>query len=208
MQKQKHGFLLFICSLIPGAGEMYMGLFKQGLSIMTLFLAIIAAASSFNTEFLVIFLPVIWFYSFFHVHNLKELPEEEFYATEDNYILHLDQVFRGFENVSSKHVKIAAIILIVFGCSVLWNGFRDMLYWILPGALGQFVQSVMYQIPSIIIGLLIIVAGYQILTGKVKAFQKSSEKQEQQYEPNKNPESINTDRISETPSSPDTEEHN
>ena len=30
MQKQKKGFLLFISSLIPGAGEMYMGLnFKK-----------------------------------------------------------------------------------------------------------------------------------------------------------------------------------
>mgnify|MGYP000143409302 FL=1 len=37
MQKQKRGFLLFISSLIPGAGEMYMGFFKQGISIMTLF---------------------------------------------------------------------------------------------------------------------------------------------------------------------------
>ena len=35
MQKQKKGFLLFISSLIPGAGEMYMGFFKQGISIMT-----------------------------------------------------------------------------------------------------------------------------------------------------------------------------
>lgn len=37
MPKQKRGFLLFICSLIPGAGEMYLGFFKQGISIMTLF---------------------------------------------------------------------------------------------------------------------------------------------------------------------------
>ena len=44
MQKQKKGFLLFISSLIPGAGEMYMGFFKQGISIMTLFWAIIAIA--------------------------------------------------------------------------------------------------------------------------------------------------------------------
>ena len=34
MQKQKKGFLLFISSLIPGAGEMYMGFFKQGISIL------------------------------------------------------------------------------------------------------------------------------------------------------------------------------
>ena len=48
MQKQKKGFLLFISSLIPGAGEMYMGFFKQGISIMTLFWAIIAIAGGLN----------------------------------------------------------------------------------------------------------------------------------------------------------------
>ena len=30
MTKQKKGLLLFLCSLVPGAGEMYMGFFKQG----------------------------------------------------------------------------------------------------------------------------------------------------------------------------------
>lgn len=55
MQKQKKGFLLFISSLIPGAGEMYMGFFKQGISIMTLFWAIIAIAGELNISSLVIF---------------------------------------------------------------------------------------------------------------------------------------------------------
>lgn len=55
MQKQKKGFLLFISSLIPGAGEMYMGFFKQGISIMTLFWAIIAIAGGLNISSLVIF---------------------------------------------------------------------------------------------------------------------------------------------------------
>ena len=94
MQKQKRGFLLFISSLIPGAGEMYMGFFKQGISIMTLFWAIIAIAGGLNISSLVIFLPVLWFYSFFHVHNLKELPEEEFYAIEDTIFCILTVYFR------------------------------------------------------------------------------------------------------------------
>ena len=34
MKKQKHGFWVFIFSLIPGAGEMYMGFKKQGISIV------------------------------------------------------------------------------------------------------------------------------------------------------------------------------
>lgn len=179
MSKQKRGFLLFICSLIPGAGEMYLGFFKQGISIMTLFWAIVAIAGGFSAEFLVIFLPVIWFYSFFHVHNLKELPEEEFYAIEDSYIFHLDQIFSGFHNTSSRQLKAASVLLIVFGAAIVWNGVSDLLYWILPDFLGGLVQSIMYQIPSIVIGLLIILAGYQILTGKVRSFQKQPEEQEE-----------------------------
>ena len=88
MKKQKHGFWVFIFSLIPGAGEMYMGFKKQGLSIMLLFWGAIALASITGLGWLAMFLPVIWFYSFFNVHNLKSLSEEEFYSVEDNYILH------------------------------------------------------------------------------------------------------------------------
>ena len=114
MQKQKKGFLLFISSLIPGAGEMYMGFFKQGISIMTLFWAIIAIAGGLNISSLVIFLPVLWFYSFFHVHNLKELPEEEFYAIEDNYILHLDRIF---QICSSGFYQILWLLLYRISCT-------------------------------------------------------------------------------------------
>ena len=136
MQKQKKGFLLFISSLIPGAGEMYMGFFKQGISIMTLFWAIIAIAGGLNISSLVIFLPVLWFYSFFHVHNLKELPEEEFYAIEDNYILHLDRIFQNNIRLSQKHIKIAAILLIVFGVAgmvsvICSSGFYQILWLLL-----------------------------------------------------------------------------
>lgn len=164
MQKQKKGFLLFICSLIPGAGEMYMGFFKQGISIMTLFWAIIAIAGGLNISSLVIFLPVIWFYGFFHVHNLKSLPEEEFYSIEDNYILHLDRVLQSMDKVTPKYIRIVAIFVIIFGVAILWNGCRDLLYWILPGYLGELIENIMYQIPSILIGVLFIIAGYQLLT--------------------------------------------
>ena len=46
MQKQKRGFWLFIFSLIPGAGEMYMGFKKQGISIMFLFWGVFAIGAA------------------------------------------------------------------------------------------------------------------------------------------------------------------
>ena len=57
MKKQKHGFWVFIFSLIPGAGEMYMGFKKQGISIMLLFWGAIALASITGLGWLAMFLP-------------------------------------------------------------------------------------------------------------------------------------------------------
>ena len=91
MTKQKHGFLLFLASLIPGAGEMYMGFRKQGVSIMLLFWGVLAFGSITGIGWLIFFLPILWLYSFFNVHNLKSLSEDDFYSVEDTYILHLDQ---------------------------------------------------------------------------------------------------------------------
>ena len=59
MKKQKHGFWVFIFSLIPGAGEMYMGFKKQGISIMLLFWGTIALASITGLEISVIH-PVVY----------------------------------------------------------------------------------------------------------------------------------------------------
>ena len=76
MTKQKKGFWLFIFSLIPGAGEMYMGFQKQGLSIMTVFWGCIALSAGTGIGWLIMALPILWFYSFFNVHNMKYLTEE------------------------------------------------------------------------------------------------------------------------------------
>ena len=76
MTNKKSRFWTFIFSMIPGAGEMYMGFFKHGISVMALFWLIVAIATFINLGALIFLLPIIWFYSFFYVHNLKNLPDE------------------------------------------------------------------------------------------------------------------------------------
>ena len=63
--KMKRGkFSTFLFSLIPGAGEMYLGFFKFGTSLMSLFIgSIICASIVFSPLILIAF--VVWFYSFF-----------------------------------------------------------------------------------------------------------------------------------------------
>lgn len=166
MTKQKRGFWLFIASLIPGAGEMYMGFRKQGMSIMLIFWSVIALGASTGMGWLLMFLPIIWFYSFFNVHNLKSLSEEEFYSLEDGYVLHLDRLVGDMDDFIGKYRVIVALLMIVFGASILLNNFADILFWILPSSLAGMMQEFTYKLPQIIIALLILVLGFRILSGK------------------------------------------
>ena len=166
MTKQKKGFWTFIFSLIPGAGEMYMGFKKQGISIMLLFWGIIAIAAGTSLSWLIMFLPILWFYSFFNVHNLKSLSEEEFYSVEDNYILHMDQLIGDVDVFVGKYRTIVAVLLIIFGVSILWSNFTDLLFWILPSAFANFLASLFYRLPEIILAVAIIAAGCYLLAHK------------------------------------------
>ena len=153
MQKQKRGFWLFIFSLIPGAGEMYMGFKKQGISIMFLFWGVFAIGACTGMDWLVFLIPIIWFYSFFNVHNLKSLSEEEFYSIEDSYVLHMDELAGDISSLLKHHGKITAILLIFLGASILWN------------TIGRFT----YHLPQLVIAAAIIFTGIYILTRKKDA---------------------------------------
>ena len=88
MTKKKSKFMTFIWSLIPGAGEMYLGFFKQGVSLMTVFCALLGISGFLQLAFLTYLAPIVWFYSFFHANNLNSLNDEEFYSIEkipENY---------------------------------------------------------------------------------------------------------------------------
>lgn len=156
MQKQKRGFWLFIFSLIPGAGEMYMGFKKQGISIMFLFWGVFAIGACTGMDWLVFLIPIIWFYSFFNVHNLKSLSEEEFYSIEDSYLLHMDELAGDISSLLKHHGKITAILLIFLGASILWNTLVDFLYMILPGYLADVIGRFTYHLPQLVIAAAII----------------------------------------------------
>ena len=186
MTKQKKGLWTFLFSLIPGAGEMYMGFRKQGISIMLLFWGIIAIASGTSLSWIIMFLPILWFYSFFNVHNLKSLSEEEFYSIEDNYVLHLDQLIGDADIFVNKYRTIVAVLLIFFGVSILWSNFTDLLFWILPSRLAEFISALSYRLPEIVIAVAIIIAGFYILSHKKAQLDedyKDSNSEEHYWEP-------------------------
>lgn len=168
MTKQKKGFWTFIFSFIPGAGEMHMGFMKQGISIMSVFWLIIGMASLLNMGALLFVLPLLWFYSFFNVHNLKSLTEEEFYSIEDDYAFHLDAFISDKKNFIQKYRNIVAIILILMGLTILWNNSYRFLIDILPQYFGHIIYLIGNMIPQFVLGMAIIVLGISMVKGKKK----------------------------------------
>lgn len=170
MTRKKKGFFTFCFSFIPGAGEMYMGFFKEGISIMTLFLAIVSLAGFFNISPLVLLSLVVWCYSFFHVHNLASLSDEEFYALEDKYLF-INNV-DGIENIflGEKGRKIMAVILIVIGCSAAWNVIVDIIADILYSLNinTNLFYGVTRAVPQTVISILLICLGIYLIKGKSK----------------------------------------
>ena len=113
MTRKKNKLLTFLWSLIPGAGEMYLGFFKMGTSLMALFLLLLSFSGFLNFYVLSLLSPVVWFYSFFHTNNLNSLPDEEFYALEDSYLLHVSSIRAGTSFFRS-HRRFTAGCLILF----------------------------------------------------------------------------------------------
>ena len=168
MTNKKNGFWRFLFSLLPGAGEMYMGFMKMGVSLMSMFFIIIAVAFILEIGPIIFIAVIAWFYSFFHVHNLASMPDEEFYAVEDEYLfLPEGSVTKGRELIG-EYRKAVAVILIVVGVVMTWKPLFRIMDAYIPSYLSNFIYDVGYRLPQIVVGVAIIVLGVYMIRGKKK----------------------------------------
>lgn len=168
MTNRKNGFWTFVFSLCPGAGEMYMGLYKQGISLMVLFWGLGIICGWAHLELLWFLEPVIWFYSFFHVHNLASLPDEEFYSIEDDYIFHFISPSEQGKEFYKNNRRILAYILIFMGTITTWNSMLNLLYEYLPETIYFYIRHLSYDLPKFLAGIGIILLGAAMIRGKKK----------------------------------------
>lgn len=171
MTNKKNKFLTFCFSVLPGAGEMYLGFYKMGLSLMSLFTIIITLTGALNIPVLSFLIPVIWFYSFFHVHNLNALSDEEFYGVEDNWLFFQDIHDVKLQEFFTRHKRSIAFIMIFLGANLIWNIFQGILFRILElfhihNEIYHIIRSISYSIPQCLIGIVIIYVGIQLIKGK------------------------------------------
>lgn len=174
--KKKNRFFTFCFSLLPGAGEMYMGFMRAGLSLMLLFIFTIAAPIFLRIDELAVFAVVVWFYSFFHANHLAGLNDEEFAEVKDEYLYGLDTLSGGKDFVT-KYQKWVAVALIFVGALLMWNTVMDMLRGILPSEIYHTVYKIGYYIPRVFAAVLIIVAGVKMIGGRKHQLAQLSEKE-------------------------------
>lgn len=169
MKKKKSKFWLFIFSFIPGAGEMYMGFMKMGLSLMMGFMLSIAVTAITNIAVLSVIAITIYIYSFFHAHNISSMDDEAFRELEDTYLF-------GFDNLESVRVRlggkgrvITAAVLIIIGIIMMVNVGFNLLFDIF-GWDHQYLRTVYYfvedDVPRLLIGIAVIWGGVTMLRGK------------------------------------------
>lgn len=156
MTNQKNRLFTLVFSCCPGAGEMYMGLYKCGVSLMSVFCGIAAVAFWLGWEELLFILPVIWCYSFFHTHNLRKLTEEEFNEVEDRLFFESYIGSRPDWQQMEKHRRLFGVILLVLGLSVLWKTAMNLLgsFYYVPEIIWCFGNN----IPQIAMALIILYA--------------------------------------------------
>ena len=160
MRRKKSKFLTFIFSLLPGAGEMYMGFMKMGVSLMAEFFGIIFLATVTDVSQLLMIDIILWFYAFFHVHSIAGASDEEFRQLEDKYLIPFYESNPGRQSKMMR--RFCSIVLIVLGAFMLWNMGIKMLGSIL------YLPGVQY-IPKILVAIGLIVLGIVMIQGKKEA---------------------------------------
>ncbi|MBR5359864.1 MAG: hypothetical protein IK123_03145 [Lachnospiraceae bacterium] len=167
VQKKKNKTLTFIFSLLPGAAEMYMGLMKNGLSLMLIFFASFMLPTMLRAgDIFMALVFVVWFFGFFHARNVASSNDEEFAAIKDMYIWEEFDGNLGIKLDSKKANRILAAILIIIGVSALWNNVFDIVCRYIPENIWDEMYPVISAIPGVVVAILIIAAGIILIKGK------------------------------------------
>ena len=170
MTRKKNKFWNFWFSCMPGAGQMYQGFMKKGVSIMVVFWGLIALIAYFEIDEMVFCLPVIWFYGFFDGIHTNSLPDEEFAILKDEYLF----IHNDFNGINLKKFRMPAAVLLIFvGAYSLLRVFvgglleSHIFYWDSP-----IIYVMDNMLPKTIFSIAIIWFGLYLIRGKKEELDK------------------------------------
>lgn len=167
----KNGFLTLLFAFIPGAGQMYQGYMKRGLSLVLMCCAIGAVAVLFSP--VALFLLVVFMYSFFDTLNLRaQIALGK--APEDDYLVHLDPKDKRLARMLMDSHKLVGWVLIVFGVLIVYeNIIMEMLNevlwrWGRDSVAFRAFYLVMDRLPDVVACVAFILCGVWLVRGPRK----------------------------------------
>lgn len=172
MTKKRNKFLTVLFSLIPGAGHMFMGFMKQGVSVMALFFLIILFSSWLGIGPLLYALPVLWFYAFFSSINLAWADEQQFAEAEDRYLIKTEYLSQVNKKLSGRGRLYCGILLLVFGLYLIFSRLISNFYFVLQPQISELFFNVLNIFPQLFLGTVIIIVGVRLIVGKRKELKK------------------------------------
>ena len=164
----KNGILTFLFAFCPGAGQMYQGYMKRGLSLVTMFCVAFGAGTLL--EVLYVAMPIVWMYSFFDTFNLRAQILADT-APEDDYLIHFDPRDRRLARALLDSHKLVGWALIAFGAliayqSLIMNILGDLVYrWGHSSPVFRALYLVMASLPDVVVCVVLIVCGVWLVKG-------------------------------------------
>jgi Uncharacterized protein, linocin/CFP29 homolog len=168
MPKQRNKFFTFVFSFFPGAGHMFMGFMKIGLTLMAGFLLIIFLSSWLDLGPLMYIQPILIFYSVFDCINKDWASPEEFARFEDRSFFSGQQAAGLFGFLKGRGRIAAGVVIVFIGCEILLKNIVNSytLERILPHMLYSLLSVATNTLPQIVVSAAIIGAGLYLIIGK------------------------------------------
>ena len=177
---KKNGILTLLCAFIPGAGQMYQGYMKRGLSLITMFSLSVAIGAGMDIGIFYFAMPVIYMYSFFDTFNLRAQLSMGT-APEDDYLVHFNPRDKRLLQLLADSHKLLGWALIAFGAivayqNILMSTLGDLLWrWGKTSPIFRALYLVMDQLPQIVVCVALIVCGIWLVKGPKTAPQAAPE---------------------------------
>jgi len=166
---KKNGILTFLFAFVPGAGQMYQGYMKRGLSLITLFCVGIMAGVLL-LEPLAIPALIVWMYSFFDTFNLRaQIMADN--APEDDYLVHINWQDKRMQQFMMDSHKLLGWGLIALGAMVAYQNIimrvlGDVMWrWGQNNPFFRAVYLMLDELPEIVICVALIVCGLWLVRG-------------------------------------------
>lgn len=165
----KNSILTFFFAFCPGAGQMYQGYMKRGLSLITMFCLFIAAGAIL-WDVLAVGCAIVWMYSFFDTFNLRaQIGAGN--APQDDYLVHINWNDRRMEQFMMDSHKLVGWGLIALGVlvayeNILMKTLGDVMWrWGQNSPVFRAFYLVLDELPEIVVCVALVICGVWLVKG-------------------------------------------